>query len=246
MALEDVRAPDATSPALAGPPYAVFATLVLGLGLCLSVVAFNASHSLAHGFWQVSPFSLFASGVAIVLMLLMPRTWRRIESFPDELGHHKKLLNRSAIFVPLFIAIAATIGAEIGKNGSETAALLADLHEMTEVGDRITKARSHLEPTVPAHIVMYKQIEPDVHTFAAVLLRLQAEYPIYDDKFPSLHAKTMKSIDSIKFGLKRAALLQQQISVAREIEPLDPAPRLQAWKERMQPLLDEEASLDKN
>jgi len=245
----DYFKPVAPAPAAltnAAAPYAAFASLVLGFGLCLSVVMFNAAHSLAHGYWRVSPFSLLATGVAVVLMLLMPRTWRRIEACPDEQGYHKKLLNRCAILVPLFMAIAATVGAAVGKSGSETADLLADLHEMTEVGNRITQARSHLEPTVPARIVMYKQIEPDVQLFAAVLLRLQAEYSTFDDKFPSQHARTLKGLDSINIGLKRAALLQQQIAVAREIETMDPAPRLQAWKERMQPLLDAEASLNKN
>lgn len=246
-ALADTSTPATTLPAVAtnaAPPYAVFASLVLGLGLCLSVLACNAAHNLAHGYWQVSPFSLMVSGLAIVLMLLMPRTWRRIEAHTDELGHHKKLLNRCAVFVPLFIVIATIVGAAIGKSGSETSALLADLREMSRVGDRITEARSHVEPTVPAHVVMYKQIEPDVQLFATVLFRLQAEYSVFDDRFPSQHESTLKSMESINIGFRRAALLQQEIAVAREIETLDPAPRVQAWKERMQPLLDEETSLD--
>lgn len=228
------------------PPYAVFVSIALGLGLCLSVAAFNAAHNLGQASWRVSPLSLIASVVAVVLMLRMPGTWRRIESYPDEPGDHKKLLRRSAFFVLLFVATAAVLGREVGKDGRETGQLIADFSEMSRVGGRISEARNSVEPTVPAHIVMYKRMESDVHDFEAVLKRIQAELPAYDEKFPDQHQQTLKNIDSIEIGLKRAALLQQQIAVARDIESLDPIPRFQAWEKRMLPLLDAETALDKN
>jgi hypothetical protein len=230
----------------APPPYAAFVSMALGLGLCLSVVTFNAAHNIGQASWRVSPISLIASVVAVVLMMGMPGMWRRTESHPDEPGDHKKLLRRSAFFVLLFVATAAVVGAKVGKDGREAGQLIADFREMSRIGHRISSARNSVEPNVPAQIVMYKQIEPEVRDFDAVLKRIQAELPVYDEKFTDQHEQILKSIDSINLGLKRASLLQQQIAVARDIESLDPAPRIQAWKDRMQPLLDAETALDKD
>jgi hypothetical protein len=229
----------------AQPHYAAFASVALGLGLCLAVVAFIAADNLAHGYWRISFVAVVCSVMAVLLMLRLPFAWRRLEKYPDEFGHQKNLLRTSTIFVLLFVATAAIVGAAVGKSGSETAQLIADFHEMADLGKRISEARNSVDPNVPDHIVMYKEIEADVHSLDAVLRRLQAELPVYDDKFPLQHEDTLKSIDSVHIGLKRTNLLLQQIAVAREIEPLDPHPRFLAWKERMQPLLDAETALTK-
>ena len=240
-----IAAPTATITA-AGPPYALFASLALGLGLSLAVVAFIAADNLAHSYWRISFLAVICSIVAALLMFRLPLIWWRIEKHADELGYQKKILRVSVIFVLLFVTTAAIVGWAIGKTGSETAQLIADLHEMSRIGKRISEARNSVQPNVPDHIVMYKEIEPDVQSFDVVLRRLRAELPIYDDKFPAQHESTLRSIDSINVGLKRASLLLQQIAVAKEIERLDPDPRFVAWKERMQPLLDAEHSLSKD
>jgi len=240
--------PETTSPApvdLPQPPYAVFVSLALGLGLCLAVVAFNVSHNLAQEEWRVSAWSLAASLFAVVCMLLMPRTWNRIESRSDEHGRDKKILRRSAIFALLFIVIASLVGAKIGMDGREIGQLIYDLHEMSRISKRISRARNQVERNVPAHIAMYKELEPDVDAFGAVLEKLDAELPTYDDKFPNEHQQTLRTMNSVRIGLERAKLLEQQIAVARDIENLDSAARWQAWQERMQPLLDAETALDK-
>lgn len=244
--------PESTPPSPAAPislpqpPYAVLVSLVLGLGLCLSVVAFNVSHNLAQGEWRVSPWSLAGSVFAVLCMLLMPRTWRRIESIPDELGLAKTLLRRSAVFALIFIVIAFAVGRKIGMDGRETGQLIGDFHEMSRIGKRISEARNSAERNVPAHIVMYKEIEPDVEEFGAILRKLDAELPTYDQKFPDDHERTLRTMNSVKVGLKRAVLLEQQIAVARAIETLDPAPRWRAWQQYMEPLLDAETALDKH
>ncbi len=228
------------------PPYAIFVSQVLGLALCLSILAFNAADNLAHGYWRIRLVAVVSSIAAIVLMLRLPGTWHRIEAGGDSEEHPKKLLRRSLVFVLLFIAAAAIVGAAIGKSGRETGKLIADYKEMSRLGSRISQARNAAERNVPANIDMYKDIEGDVQAFDAVLHRLQAELPVYDDRFPDQHEVTSKSMESIEVGLKRASLLKRQIVVARDIEALDPDPRWQAWKDRMQPLLDAEAELDKN
>ncbi|HXJ85249.1 MAG TPA: zinc ribbon domain-containing protein [Candidatus Binatia bacterium] len=228
------------------PPYAAFVSMALGMGLCLSVLAFNAAHNLAQGVWRVSLFSIISAVLAVVLMIRMPVTWRKVETQPDQDGSNNKLLRRSAFFVLIFVVTAALVGAKIGKDGKETGQLIDDFHQMSLIGDRISKARNSVEPNVPAHIAMYKQIEPDVQAFGVVLKRIRRELPSYDEKFPEHHETTLKNIDTVNISLKRASLLEQQISVAREIESLDPAPRWQAWEQRMLPLLDAESALEKD
>ena len=241
--------PSITAPAILpapAPSYAIFVSQVLGFALCLSVVAFNAADNLAHGYWRIWIVAVIASVAAVVFMLRLPNTWRGIEAGGEGEGYSKKVLKVSFIFVILFVATAAIVGAAIGKSGRETGQLVADFKEMGQLGSRISKARSAAERTVPANIEMYKDIEGDVQAFDAVLHRLQAELPVYDDKFPGQHDTTAKNMNSIEVGLKRASLLKRQIVVARDIEALNPDPRWQAWKDRMQPLLDAETELDKN
>jgi hypothetical protein len=243
-ASSEAVAPTAVVPTLEAPPYARFAAQVIGFGLCLSIAALNAAANVAHHYWRVWPVAAISSLVAVVLMLRIPGAWRRIETGRDDTGYPRKLLTRSFVFVVLFVATAALVGAAIGHSGGDTAHLVADFKEMSRLGARISQARNDAEQTVPANIEMYKAIEADVQNFDEVLHRLQAELPVYDDKFPDQHEETTKSMQSIKIGIKRASLIKQQIGVARDIEGLSPDPRWQAWKERMQPLLDAETALD--
>lgn len=233
--------------ALPDPPYAVFVAHVLGLALSLSVLALSATDNLAHGYWHVSvPFGI-AFVAALAFMFRLPGIWRAIESGKlDDPGHPGKLLSRGIVFVLLFVASAALVGHWIGKSGKETAQLIADFHEMSRVGTRISEARNSAAPNVPAHIAMYKAIEDDVLDFETVLRRLQAELPAYDERFPNQHEVTAKSMQTVETSLKRATLLRQQITVARDIELMDSHSRWQAWQQRMQPLLDAELALDKN
>lgn len=235
------------SPAAPAPPYAVFVCQALGFALCLAAVIFNAADNIAHGHWRFSAVAAVSFIVAVVLLVRMPATWQRIEaSGADEFGLQGKLLKRSIFFVLVFAATGALIGFLVGQNGKETSQLEADFHEMSSIGDRISKARNTVERTVPAHIEMYKAIESDVDDFDAVLRRLQSELAVYDEKFPDQHEQTNKSVESVKVGIQRATLLKQQITVARDIEALRPDPQWQAWQDRMQPLLDAEHQLDKD
>jgi len=245
---ESTASPAATIPcSVAAPPYAIFVMQVMGLALCLSVVTLNTADNLAHGYWRIWIIAVVACAAAVLLMLRLPGAWRKIEAGAGGAEvNSQRVLKISFIFVILFVATAAIVGAEIGKSGSETGQLISDFEEMRQLGSRISKARNAAEHTVPANIEMYKVIEGDVEAFDAVMHRLHAELPVYDDKFPGQHDTTAKSMDSVEVGLKRASLLKQQIVVARDIEGLGPDPRWQAWKDRMQPLLDAEAQLDKD
>jgi hypothetical protein len=228
------------------PPYAAFVFRSLGFALCVSVVAFEIGNNLAHGQWRSATSSVVASVVAIIFLLSALNRWARIKKFGDSAVYRKKLLTRSIVFAVLFVITAAIVGSAIGKTGKETAEMVADLGEMSRIGDRISQARNAAARTVPAQIAMYNSIELDVGKFDTVLHRLQGELAVYEAKFPENHDEIGRSIHSIEVSLRRASILRQQISVAKEIAPLDPTAQWAAWQGKMQPLLSAEDALDKN
>jgi hypothetical protein len=149
------------------------------------------------------------------------------------------------VIVLLFFFISAILGTVISQNGEEAARLSADLEHMSTLGDRISMARNAVEPTIPSHLRMYKAIEPDVRDFESTLSRLETELRVYDAKFPEQHLQTQKTSAVVDIGLRRARLLERQISAARQIEVIDPNRQWAMWKENMQPLLDSEEELNK-
>jgi len=228
-------------------PYARFLLHSLGFALCISVIAFEIADSSAHGHWRLSTTLVVAAVLAMVFLLLAHRHWARIKkSAFDDAVYRRKLLSRSVIFTLLFVITAAIVGGAIGKSGRETGEMVADLREMSRIDARISQARNEAARTVPAQIEMYKSIETDVAEFDAVLHRLQTELAVYDAKFPELHDQTVKSIRTIEVAIRRVIILNEQITVAREIAPLDPAAQWAAWRGRMQPLRNAENALDKN
>ncbi len=140
---------------------------------------------------------------------------------------------------------AAAVGAAIGQSRAEAIQLAADLHHMTAVGNRISKARSAVEATIASYVQMYTAIAPDVQELETTLRRRKTEFGVYDGNFPAQHEQTSKSIAGMETGLRRTTLLKLQIDVSKQIDALDPAQQFAAWKAQMQPLLTSEEALDK-
>ena len=231
-----------STPIAEPPPYAAFVGQVLGLAVCLSILAFSAAYNVAHGYWRVFLIAVIAFLAAIVFMIRLPGALRRIER-PDNARDQKKLIWLSCLFVLLFIGTATVVGAAIGTSGKETAQLLADSDTRSRLAKTISQARDSAETSIPAQIAMYKDIEPAVHIYDELLRRMQVELPIYDEKFPNQHTKTERTVRSVEFDLKRTDLIKQEIGVARDIELFDPVTQKRSWQERMQPLLDAETDL---
>jgi hypothetical protein len=137
------------------------------------------------------------------------------------------------------------VGAAIGQSRDEAMHLAADLERMTIVGNRISKTRSAVEATIASYVQMYKAIETDVQELDLTLRRLKTELGVYDGKFPAQHEQTAKSIAGMETGLRRTALLKQQIDVSKQIDALDPGQQFPAWQTQMLPLLASEEALDK-
>ena len=176
----------------------------------------------------------------------MVRAWNKLKAIQvvdDQAGWRKKLLSRTVLFGVLFSAVAAGLGVGIGTSGAETHRFVTDLQLMSTIGDRISKARDSAALTVPAQIDMYKSIEADVSAWDSVLRRVRAEADVYNSKYPDQNEGS-KIVKSVEIGLKRADLLRQQIAIAKEIEPLESNARWNAWRTRMEPLIDSENTLD--
>jgi hypothetical protein len=220
---------------------------ILSGALLGSVVVFDIADDAARGHWSSTLSSIMAASILVFAVRRGVKCWRRLREADREnnSAYGKKVLSRGIVFTLLFMSTAGIIGYAIGKSGNEAAQMGSDSRTMSLVGDRISHARSAVDTTITSHVEMYKAIEADVPQFEAVLRRLRTDFDIYDGKFPSQHDETAKSIRSIEVGIKRASLLKKQIEVAREIEPLAPDAQWDEWQQKMQPLLDEENSLDK-
>ena len=244
--------PTATAPPpQESAPYATFVSLLLGSTLLISVVVFNVADGFARNRWQATILTAVAMVVAALLARSARCAWRRVTSIEPETDamlkrRHRRVLRNSAIIVLLFFTSAAIIGAAIGRNRAEAVQLAADLEQLSTVGDRISKARSAVEATIPSYVQMYKTIEPDVQELEPTLPRLKTELALYDGKFPAQHEQISKNIAGVETALRRMALLKQQIEVAKQIETLNLNQQLAAWKAQMMPLLANEDALDKS
>jgi hypothetical protein len=120
----------------------------------------------------------------------------------------------------------------------------ADVDREVNLARKIGSARNTIANTIESNLHMYKSIEPDVEEYESVLVRLKNEITNYDGTFPEQHQQTAKNITIFDNELRRAQLLKQQIGVAKEIGAAEPSEQLSIWRMRMQPLLNDEDTLD--
>jgi len=239
-AAENSKADRHAAPSLPAP-YAIFVALVLSLSLCLAFLAFRVADDVAHGYLHLFPVAIITAVLAAGFMIPMPWIWNKIESRDQNTAVQKRVLVLSIVILLLFVVVSAVTGEAIGATGSEESQLLADLAERRQLGRDITQARNSMQGSTPSQIAVYKELGAGVERFDEVLHRLELELSIYDRKFPAQHANTFATLRWVKTDLKRNDLLKQEIQVATDLEYLGTATQEQLWKERMQPLLDEEA-----
>ena len=145
----------------------------------------------------------------------------------------------------LFLSMSASIGYVIGQSGAEAAQVWADFAQMRTLGDRISKARTpNGDQGIPWYVEMYKSLEPDVTSLDIVLHRLASEYPSYIARFPDGDVQAPKTMSDLNIGIRRMALLKQQIAVAKTMDGLNESQQSAIWTNEMYPLLKQEDALD--
>ena len=229
-------------------PYGAFVLSLLSSSLLVSVMIFNVADALARQRWEATASTAVATLAAILLARSAWKAWGQVIQAETETDanlkrRHRNVLVTGLVIAVLFFIISATVGTAIGQNRVEASQLEADLGRMAAVGDRMTKTRSAVDATIPSYVQMYKAIEPDVEDFELTLLRLRAELDVYDAKFPNQHPQTLKTIAGVETGLRRAALLKQQIAAAKQIEFFGSSEQWTLWQSQVQPLLDKEDAL---
>jgi hypothetical protein len=252
-----VETPD-EGPALRSPaplppdnaPYASFVSLLLGSAFLISVLVFNIANAIALNRFEAALSTVVATIGAALLAHGACRTWRRLVAVEPEADagqrlRHQRVLRSSAVIALLLWASAGIVGVAIGHSRAEAIQLAADLDEMANVGNRISKARNAVQATIASYVQMYRAIEPDVQELESTLRRLKTELGVYDGKVPTQHEQTTKSIANMEVGLRRAASLKQQIETAKQIDALDAGQQLAAWQTRMLPILASEEALGK-
>jgi hypothetical protein len=189
---------------------------------------------------------------ACILVVAGGRTWRRIVAVEPANDvalkkRRRRVLVKAAVFAILFGSVSSGVGYVIGQNGAEAAQIKADLSEMQDTGDRISKARTpNGSVTIDWYIQMYKSIEPSVDHLDVVLHRLANEYPSYGAKFPQNDQTAATVVSNFNNGIRRMDLLKKQIDIAKRIEGSDADLQTLVWRTEMMPLFEQEDALDKS
>ena len=223
------------------PPYAIFVALVLGLSLCLAILAFKTADDVAHGYLHIFPVATIAAVLAAGFMIPLPAIWNKIESRDQNALAQRRVLVLSIIFLLLFVGVSALTGEAIGAMGREIGQFLADSAERRRLGKDIAEVRGSMQGSIPSQIAIYKELGPEAERFDLVLHRLEIELPIYEQKFPAQHSNLSATLRWVETDLSRNDLLKREVQVAADLEFLGTTTQEKLWKERMQPLLDEEA-----
>jgi hypothetical protein len=235
-------------------PYAAFTVWYLASVLSCSCAIFTIACGVGgKSIDDIATVVLIGSLVAAcILVVAGGRTWHRIVAIEPANDvalkkRRRRVLVKAAVFAILFATISAGVGYVIGQNGAEAAQIKADLAEMQDTRDRISKARTpNGSVTLDWYIQMYKSIEPSVDHLAVVLHRLVNEYPSYGAKFPQNDQTASRVVSNLNIGIRRMDLLKQQIDVAKRIEGSDAEMQKLVWRTEMIPLFEQEDALDKS
>jgi hypothetical protein len=237
----------AQPPVPIAPPYARFVALTLASSAALSVGVFSISDDAVRHEWGLAPLAAIFIAISLLLLSLAIRVHIQIKQLaagdPLEAVPRRDLVRWSIIFAVLFLAAAASVGHKIGTSAVETNRMFADLDESNKIGDRISDERNSAAETVTGQIEMYRLIEQDVQEFGSIATRLQYELSVYDAKYPNQHATTRKLIDGINLEARRAALLREQVELARQIGQVKEDHQYAEWQAKMVPVLAEEDAL---
>ncbi|MGD0155816.1 MAG: hypothetical protein ABSB50_06945 [Terracidiphilus sp.] len=242
--------PYAEAAATAGidPPVVRFVLLALGTMMTVSVIAFAVADDIARS--GLSVWTLLLAAVFVLPFLVYHAgrtlgTLKRLSVANEAVGQARtRLLKQSIVFGVLFAITASAVGYAIGSSGNETHQLLTDEDRYSEIGKRIGQQRNSAASAVPAQIVMYDKLEPDVRAYAAICATLQIELTAYDEKYPAQHQTTKVALHNVDNEAKRAELLLQEIEVARRLGSLGDTQQWAGWQSDMKPLLDEEDALN--
>jgi hypothetical protein len=230
------------------PPVVRFVLLALGTMMTVSVIAFAVADDIARSALSVwipllvavfvLPFLVHHAGKTLGIL-------KRLSVANEAVGQARtRLLKQSIVFGVLFAITASAVGYAIGSSGNETHQLLADEDRYSEIGKRIGQQRNSAASTVPAQIAMYDKLEPDVRAYATICATLHSELTAYDEKYPAQHQTTEVSLHNVDDEAKRAALLLQEIEVARRLNSLGDTQQGTVWQSDMKPLLDKEDALN--
>lgn len=230
-------------------PYARFVLLFLSSALLIAGAIFGFADALARNQWDGTVWIGLSMLAAIFLALGARKYLKRIffaepNSDVKFKRRHRHVAVTSAVVVVVFFTIAAASGTVLAQKRTILVAYNTDLDREVGLADRLGKAQSAGERTIPSQLQVYAAIEPLVLDYESTLIRLRTETASYDAEFPENHQRTSENIGILERELKRSRLLKQQIDVAKQIGALDSDGQMAAWRSDMQPLLDQENALD--
>jgi hypothetical protein len=225
--------------------YAGFMLLALTAIVCASIALFLGvqgafMHAQKEIYLKAGPLLL----AAVVLAKLLADQARQIKAHPEPRGF-TNLLKASLAVALMFLTVAGVVGWQLGVRRFAFTSIVKDWVHLNQVANRISDQRNAAED-ISAQLEMYKAIQADVADMEKTASRLLEQETRFVDRYPDYGRVSQKEIPDIQVLLNRAQLLQREIEAARNISAQQEQQRALLWAKQMQPLLDEEAALDRN
>lgn len=221
---------------------------VSAVGL-IALALFWMARMVASGNPDIQNHVFESSGGGIVLIVVclgLSQSWKRLkisepDSEPRFRKKHRKLNQLAAVFLILCAAGAVWAGISQGSCDATVSVFGNDVKQSQAAMQAIGNARMTSNTTIEGYIQMYKSIEPQVAQEKALVSRLRTEIPPCGDFQPRAQGfeRIINNLD------QRLTLLSREIEVAKSIESLPPAEEQNQWQLQMLPLIDQEATLEK-
>lgn len=218
--------------------------------LGLEVLAlFWLARMIASGNPQFESHLTGDGGILIGLVFLpigLSWSWKRLQvSEPESEARFRKKhrrLRRAAIgFAILCGAAAVAIGASTGNCDASVSVFGADVEHVQQLMQAIGNARIGTDGTIAGYVQMYESIEPKVAEARSVMSRLRTETPGCGD----FKAKAGRFELILEHLDQQLALISQEIETAKSINSLPVSERESHWQSQLVPLIDKEASVER-
>lgn len=229
--------------------YILLSIEVVSASLLVALALFWLARMIASANPELESHLTGGGGIVVGLFAVsigLSRSWKRLRaSEPDsEPGYRKKhrRFNQIAVgFAVLCAAAAIAVGASQGTCDATVSVFTGDVKQSQDLMQAIGGARSGPNTTIEDYVQMYESIEPKVVQGRALISRLRTEIPRCGD-FESRAGRFELIINNLD---QRLALLSQEIEVAKSIDSLPVAERESKWQSQLVPLIEKEASLER-
>jgi hypothetical protein len=221
---------------------------VITASVLIALALFWLAAMIASGNPELQSHMTGSGGILVGLIVVsfgLSRSWKKLQfiepnSDPTFRKKQKRFSQIAGVFAVLCSAVAIAAGTQVGECDSSVSRFGADVQQNADTMQAIGNARSGAT-TIDSYIHVYESIEPKVAQARGMISRLRNEIPRCAG-FQSRAQRFERMFDNID---QQLALLSQEIAAAKSIDSSPEAERERVWQSKLVPLIDQEASLEK-